>query len=457
MRSSLLLSTVAAALLTVAAIGEASAAPAPRPPAQESLVELLPARAKAGAILRRNGIAPFRDMLGTDAEMLRELSNYLDRSLGIDLTKLEGAAVFTTDVLNGNNLGVGIIVRIASTSTSAIKLPVAGDAGGTPMYRVDKDVYCARTKYGLVLGNEAELRLAVAVAMGREPALKSDSGLGRLLATDPSEVDAVVAVGPGGLPALPMGGVDDAILTYRHNGTVEIALHGDPNQLAILRTAAQTGEQMALQNMAGERDKATATMDPWKGAGGIVTYYQLKRIFAELEPKLDGKTLYVRYALPSTGSSSLIYGALGLGIGVSIESVQKYLAKSKASEAKARVSSMAMSVMAWANADGHKPSMLKSTELAPAARCCGQADNKCVAEPKSFAGPTWKALGISIDEASRYQYRIVVDAKRKPATITVEARGDLDCDGKPSSFHRTVTFGANGPELGALESQDEDE
>jgi hypothetical protein len=214
---------------------------------------------------------------------------------------------------------------------------------------------------------------------------------------------------------------------------------------------------MALQSAAAERDKATATLDPWKGAGGIITYYQVKRLFAELDPKLDGNTLHVRYALPDNSSSRLIYGALGVAAGVSIEAIQTYLRKSKASEARTQVASMATAIVAWGSDDGHKPSMLRSTELAPAARCCGQPDNKCVAEPKSFAGPTWKALGISVDEAGRYQYRILVDAKHKPATITVEARGDLDCDGKPSSFRRTVTFGPKGPILGDLQSQDEDE
>ena len=131
----------------------------------------------------------------------------------------------------------------------------------------------------------------------------------------------------------------------------------DPNQLAILRSAAQAGEQMALQNMGAERDKATATMDPWKGAGGIVTYYQLKRLFAELDPKLDGKTLHVRYALPNNGSSSLFYGALGLGIGVSLESLQKYLKKSKASEARTRVSSV---MLPWSSCGTLRSARMKT-------------------------------------------------------------------------------------------------
>jgi hypothetical protein len=455
MRSSLVLHTaLAVALLATTA----SAAPAPRA-TQESLVELLPARAKAGAILRKNGIAPFIEMLGTDPEMLHELSNYLDRSIGIDFTKLSGAAAFSTDLnpTAPKKLGVGILLRIPSTTSTPIKLPAAGDAGGTPLYRVDKDVVCARTKYGLALGSEAEVRMAVAVSMGREPALARDSGLGRLLSTDVNDVDFVLAVGPGGLPPLPMGGVDDAIFTYRHSGAVELALRGDPKQLEVLRTAAQAGEQMALQSVAAERDKATATLDPAKGAGGIITYYQVKRLFAELDPKLEGNTLRVRYTLPDNGSSRLFYGVLGVAAGVSIESVQKYLRKSKTAEARAQVQSMSTMVVAWAGDAKHRPSTLRSTDYAPAARCCGQPDNKCAADPKAFSGPTWKALGITVDEGGHYQYRILVDAKSKPAKITLEARGDLDCDGKYSTFRRTVTFGPSGPEPGTLESQDEDE
>ena len=114
-------------------------------------------------------------------------------------------------------------------------------------------------------------------------------------------------------------------------------------------------------------------------------------------------------------------------------------------------------LMRYATEPGHKLTALRSTDWAPAARCCGQPDNRCVPEPKAWAAPTWKALAFSVDDPNRYQYRIVVDTKQKPARVTVEARGDLDCNNSLSSFKQTITIGPNGPESGELEIQNETE
>lgn len=444
----------ASVVVPVLVVGLWAASAAGAPASQEPLVALLPAGTRAAAILRRNGIAPFRDVLGDDADMQRELSGYLDRTLGVDLSRLTGVALFMTEKL-GDQVRFGAALRIDAPSTLPLKLPVAGDAGGTPLYQVDKGVVCARTRYGLALGDEAMVRLAVAVARGQAPSLPRDGALGRLLSADAGDVDFVLALGAEALPPLPIGGVDDGILTYRHAGVFELQLHGDPGKLEGLRAALVLGEQTALQQVQAERDKATATNDPWKGAAQIIAYYQVKRMVAQLTPKLDGKTLRVRYALPDGSSGRITFGVLGVIAGVAIDSFQKYLNRSKSSEARMQVARIGAAVVTWGQDKSHRLSSLRTTGFAPAARCCGQPGNLCAADAKSFAAPTWKALGVTIDERTRYQYRVLVDARRKQ--VTVEARGDLDCDGKPSVFHRTVSFGSDGPTLGPLESEDEGE
>src|ERR1700742_2027793 len=125
---------IVAALSTSLAV--LSASPAARcAPTQESLLELLPAKAKAAAILRHNGVAPLRSTVGDDPEMLQELGAYLDRTVGIDLTKIDGAAIFSSDI-TVKKPGAAVLLRVPVTSNGPLKLPLAGDAGGTPLYRV---------------------------------------------------------------------------------------------------------------------------------------------------------------------------------------------------------------------------------------------------------------------------------------------------------------------------------
>jgi len=113
-------------------VGDAEAAPA-KMAGQESLAELIPARARVAAVLRKNAIAPLRDLITNDPDMLRELQPYLERVIGIDLTRIEGAALFVTDTTNVEG-HVAMLVRIPAAG-NALKLPSIGDAGGTPLYR----------------------------------------------------------------------------------------------------------------------------------------------------------------------------------------------------------------------------------------------------------------------------------------------------------------------------------
>ena len=67
--------------------------------------------------------------------------------------------------------------------------------------------------------------------------------------------------------------------------------------------------------------------------------------------------------------------------------------------------------------------------------CCGARDaagsmtHQCTPDPAAFAkDPVWRALGLSIDEPTPYQFDYKSDGK----TFTAHATADLDCDGKSS-------------------------
>ena len=419
---------------------------------QDSLVELLPARAVIAAVVRKHAIAPLRDLAFSDPEMMRELGPYLERALGLDVTRIDGAVMFTLGV-SDSNPHVAIIAHVPSSSTAALNLPAAGDAGGTPLYRIGKDQFCARTKAGIAFGHEAEVRVAVAVDRGREPALSRDSALGRQLSVDVQDVDLVFAVAPGLLPPDKSMGLRDATLVLHHAGLVELVLHGEPATLNMVKGLAGMSLQSALQGLQQNKEKEVASGDPAKGAAAIYTYYAGKKLLAELDPKIEGDALKVRYKLPdiqSLGSPVLFAAMAGVGAAIGIPALDRYTQKSKVAGVRADVQRIAAAVAAW-SANGGKLARLKSAEWSPVGDCCSEPGKLCPASMSSFATPTWQALAISIDGASAFHYRVVVDPKRK--RVTVEAQGDPDCDGARTTLRSIVDLAGSTATVGELTTE----
>lgn len=67
----------------------------------------------------------------------------------------------------------------------------------------------------------------------------------------------------------------------------------------------------------------------------------------------------------------------------------------------------------------------------PPGRCCSEPKGKCAANPAVWDEMIWRELDFSVDEASYYRYSYRSSGGR---TAIVEATGDLDCDGEPSTF-----------------------
>ena len=442
-----------AATLSLAVANLAGAAPLGP---QDSLVELLPARAAVAVVIRKHAISPLRDLVFSDAEMMRELGPYLDRTLGLDVTRVDGAVLFTLGVTDSNP-HVAIVAHVPSSSTAALKLPVAGDAGGTPLYRIGKDQFCARTKAGIAFGYEAEVRVAVAVDRGTEPALTKDSALGRQLSGEMQDVDLVMAVAPGALPPDKSMGVRDATLALHHAGLVELVLHGEPATLNMLKGLAGLGLQSALQGLQQSRDNEVAAGDPAKGAVAIYTYYAGKKLLAELDPKIEGDALKVRYKLPdvqSLGSPAMFAAMAGVGAAVGIPALEKYKQKSGLAGVRADVQRIATAVATWST-QGGKLTRLKSTEWSPAGDCCQEPGKRCPANAAAFATPTWKALSVSIDGQSAFHYRVVVDGKRK--RVTVEAQGDPDCDGARTTLRSIIDLTGGAASIGEITTEGDQE
>jgi hypothetical protein len=118
-----------------------------------------------------------------------------------------------------------------------------------------------------------------------------------------------------------------------------------------------------------------------------------------------------------------------------VKGFTSYLRRAKAIEAKTNIRNIGttlsgMSAIEWAK--------LSESDWTPPGTACGQPHDKFAADPAAFAGEPWATLGFQIARPHYYQYRI----HRDPHGFVVEARGDVDCNGKLSHF--AVTVAADG-------------
>ena len=121
----------------------------------------------------------------------------------------------------------------------------------------------------------------------------------------------------------------------------------------------------------------------------------------------------------------------GMYAAIAIPAFMKYIRRSKTVEATMNVRALANTVASLQASDWAR---LPETDWQPAASACGQPNDRYPAGERVFAGQPWLSLGFTMIEPRYYQYRL----RREGDGFVVEARGDLDCDGKFSHFARSV-------------------
>lgn len=138
----------------------------------------------------------------------------------------------------------------------------------------------------------------------------------------------------------------------------------------------------------------------------------------------------------------------GILAAIAIPSFINYVRKAKSAEATLNVDRLYESAAAYYAAERTGPDgevahrLPQGTDWTPATPCCGQGggEGRCgaAANAGAWATPAWQALGFSMSDDFRYQYRLAVDG----GGIRAQAQGDLDCDGRYSLFERAGS--ANG-------------
>lgn len=142
-----------------------------------------------------------------------------------------------------------------------------------------------------------------------------------------------------------------------------------------------------------------------------------------------------------------VFFMIGLLAAIAIPSFIKYVRKSKTVEATEGLWKIQAGAKQYFQSDHYDTetgnllpkAFPEGVGWTPATPCCqSQTGPKCMVDAKAWDHPTWRALSFQLSDPHYYQFRFTSSGTQTAATYTIEARGDLDCDGAYSSYKITA-------------------
>lgn len=456
-----LVAPLAALLLALAPAPAAAQQRAPAAPVTPELLQAIPASAWAAAVLGPGAFDLQQRWLAAAPKLQQELGELLHKRVGLDLTRVEAAALY----LSGPAKDPQAVVVLRLKSPGKLKGKGAGRHRGVPLVRVEgKQVVAAMLSAGLVVGSPEAVRGAIDLSKGKAPALAAGSPLGALL--ERSSRPGTQLAAAVHLPRLEERDLrqlvqrfelQTALFSLDSERRLELSVSGSPVRLALARTVLLQLLDRMEAKLAAEKDKAKASGGTAEALGSVVAYHQFLQLKKEATPTQQGGTLTSRYQLPDFGSTSALFAISGVLAAVAVPAFVKYLRKAKAVEATSRLYSLRTALMAQqmrAMGSGQTFRLPSSTPWTPRRSCCSGSQPRCPGGDKGFNHPSWKALDFAMDDPHRYQYRLLSKGRGPGATIELQARGDLDCDGTTSLYRFKGRLTADGElRFGAMERQ----
>jgi len=454
---------VVAACLLLAAASSRAGSPASQP--SREMMAQIPDAALLGGAVGPGALEWATQLVQKTPEMQKDLGQFLTRRIGVDLTRLQGAAFWFTQLAPQPTFGV--FLRLADGVTPPLKGTKRASFDGADLIALGGGkAVAAAVPGGLVFGDETEVRVGVAVAHRHAPSLGPQSPLAMLL-REGAGADIVAGLAASAVrdPQMQAAalnyGVKTVTLLFRPDGLIQLTVAGDGAKLKNAQQTLRSVMSVVLAQAKMKHDQAMADDkgDLGEDLGAIAGYHQLQAIWNEVSPRLEGDKLIGRYQMPQLKSASMPM-LIGVAAAVAVPAFMKYVRRAKTVEATTNVRRLADAAAAFAAEraprDKARFAFPKSTDWTPQQGCCGNPGDMCLPDAAAWKGATWTALGFSVDDKHYYQYRVTSEGRGAKARITVEARGDLDCDGKPSSFRRLVTVDPKGtPHVGELISSDE--
>lgn len=383
----------------------------------------------------------------TRKDLDKELRDYVDRYLGLDLSKVQYAVGF----VSGPPVRGALLVK---TVSGTLKMPGARNHEGGSMWLVDpRQNLSLAIKDGVIVFGETTAAGEVLETMAgkRKPVTVENKPLTEWLRKQSDGAAfALAAVKPKDVPLPPpLGGIERVALSLGLNGGAAV-VEGDDATISSLQAMSNRAFAMMLAEV--EKQHAAATsgkLSPPEGAGAIIAAAYARSFVARLKPQRTGNRLSASLDLGggSTGAA-LALPAIGILSAVAIPAFMDYTKRSKKSEAALQLNKIAKNAKrAYSETSSYPPG---SAPLTPPAPCCGQPNNHCAAVPERYAAdPVWQALDFQIDEPTlfQYSYSATADGQR----FVAKAVGDLDCDGISITYEMVGTVANGNPTVTLVE------
>jgi hypothetical protein len=369
----------------------------------------------------------------------KELREYLARTVGLDVSKLQYVVAFAS----GPPPHVAVLVK---TVGGTLKLPPTGEHEGAKLWLLDpRDrVHLAIRGDVMILGDEVGVRDAVDTLAGkRKPVTVENKALVDSLRKDSGGAAfAFAAIKPKDLPLPPpIAGLDRVVVTAGAHG-IFAAIDGDDATISQLQSTADQAFAMALAQVENaHRDALAGKTNPIEGAGAIIGAAYAKSFAARLKPRRTGNRLAASLDFGSTDVGPAVIPMIGILSAVAIPAFMDYMKRSKKTEAALQLNKVAKNAKRVYVETGKFP--VGNAPLTPPQPCCGQPNNHCAAVPQLYAAsPVWTMLDFQIDEPTLFQYSY--RGSRDGQSFVAEAVGDLDCDGTFITYELkgSVTNGA---------------
>ncbi|HEX4452065.1 MAG TPA: hypothetical protein VH143_14400 [Kofleriaceae bacterium] len=184
----------------------------------------------------------------------------------------------------------------------------------------------------------------------------------------------------------------------------------------------------------------------WANSDEVVTRLLAIPAKAVLEGKGDQLVAPIIAAAPSSplandvkagfGGMLVQTAMLGGMAAASIPAFMDYMSRAKESDVTLQLGRLGRMLVRTYGETQAFP--VGDSAVLPAGQCCGQAGNKCFADPTAFASDKiWNQIGFVLEESIAYQFRYHSDDGK---SATVQAVGDLECDGKQAIYTLRVTI-----------------